>query len=54
MEKKIIAASQSEINKWESDNKERIVKWEKDFETMTIVFILDDLKTGEAITFKII
>jgi hypothetical protein len=44
--------TQSEINEWERLNQDRIIKWEKDFEKMTITFNL--INPHEEIIFKII
>ena len=49
----IITATQTEINIWETEHHNRIVKWTKDFVDMTIEFVLDDVKSGEVVMFKI-
>jgi hypothetical protein len=48
MEKK----TQAEINIWEMENFNRIVKWIKDFEKNTIQFCFDE-KCKDSVTFLI-
>lgn len=45
--------NQKEIDMWELEHFDRIVKWIKDFEKSQITFVLDDEKHGEQHIFSI-
>lgn len=42
--------SQLEINQWEIENKEKIIRWTKDFQENSILF---ELKDGSEVKFLI-
>ncbi len=49
----VIERTREQISAWEKDNKEKIIKWVRDFGNNTIQFCFDE-KCTISFTFKII